>query len=241
MTKSMRQHQSAIRAILLSCALASCDKESEQPNTTTTLPNKSSIPSAQSLPKALNASDSIAKVAERSPSNFKFEKLILTVGTKIPLEMVNQIETEGQSVPALNDQIGKGWKTYALGLQGDGGLIIHMADGYLNVFGYAYKSPEAGGADSAETLFLTKFKLASESKAEVLNATFDTVSIPVKKYVHKTNTTIQAVSYTHGANRTLAFYDATKVDVSKLLPSPPDVVGKDTIEKVKAMLKNSGK
>lgn len=241
MIKTTHPRRFAISVILLSSILPSCKKEDEKAAAKPAQASRPSLPATPKLLGAENAGSSIAQVAERARSKFEFKTLIETVGTKIAPEMMKQIESEGQSLPELNEVMAKGGRVYALGVQHDGGLVIHIADGYQIAFGYSFPSPTPGSSDVAENDFLSEFRLSSEGKTEVLNEKFDAMHIVVKKYVSKSKVNIEAVAYTHGTNRTLAFYDSSKVDAKKLLPSPPSAVGKDTIDKVKAMLKNSGK
>lgn len=178
------------------------------------------------------------RIAERAPPELEFEILVQGLGTRLAPERMKQIEADGQIVPEARDLLCKGGQAYVMNIQGDGGPVIHVADGRQIAFGYAFHALSQAVSDETEKPYLKDFNFAGESKAEVLDENFDTVQMVVKKYASKNKDNIQALAYTHGTNRTLAFFDSSKIDASKLLPSPPSAVGKDTIDKVKAMLKS---
>lgn len=237
----MNSHRIAMVAVLLYCVLTSCKNEGDHHGSPSANGDQPKIPSTRPLENILDSDNSIARLEKNSHSVLKFESLISKVGAQIPPEMMKMIETDGQNLPEMNDTFFKGVKVYGFGINSDGGLIIHIADGELISFGYAFKAPPEGGENETENHFLSEFKLSGEDNVDVLNSNFEPVSMPVTKYAHKTKAVIQAVAYTHGVNRALAFFDSSKVNASKFLPSIPDAATMDAINKTKDLLKNKGK
>lgn len=238
MTKPIISLQLVICAISFSFALNACRKKNDQSEPSPKAPNQVNVPSSNPTGKSAPIEGGLTLLTDRLPLNFQFKNIVQELGYKLTLERIKEIEFEGQNIPEAGDVLCKGGQAYAINIQSDGGLVIHIADAHLIAFGYAFHKPSQVVLDEAEEALLKEFNLSNESDTEVLNENFDTVHILVKKYVSKNRKNLQAVAYTHGANRTLTFFDSTKVDTSRLLPSSPNTVGKDTLDRVKTMLKN---
>lgn len=233
--------QFSIIIILSFFALSACEKKEEQRRSAPNGMTDRTLPIENRLPEAVNNITPLGLSQDRLNDDFKHANLLGLLGEKISPKMMKQIETEGQSLPEFNDMIGKGWKGYVVGLQSDGGISLQIAEGYLVVFGYSYRSSKSETSDGDDDSYLNEFKFSSENTVKVLDENFNETPMLVKIYKSNKNSTVHAVSYARGMRRTLAFYDSSKVEASKLLPSVPDAAGMEAIKKAKELLRNKVK
>jgi hypothetical protein len=234
--------QFSIIILLSFFSLSACEKKEEQRASAPNGMTDKTLPIENQSSEAVNSIAPLGLSQDSLNDYFKHANLLELLGKKISSKMMKQIETEGQSLPEFNDLISKGWKGYVVGLQSNGGISLQIVDGYLAVFGYSYRGPKSensGGGD--DDYYLNEFKFLSENTVKVLDENFNETPMMVKIYKFNENNTIQAVSYGRGVRRTLAFYDSSKVEVSKLLPSVPDAVGMEAIKKAKELLHNKVK
>lgn len=235
-------HRQFLIIILLSFfALSACKKKEEQRASAPSGMTNKTLPIENRAPETVNSITPFELSQDHLNDDFKHANLLGLLGEKISPKMIKQIETEGQSLPEFNDMIGKGWKGYVVGLKSDGGISLQIAEGYLVVFGYSYpgfKSETSGGDENS---YLNEFKFSSENTIKVLDENFNEIPMVVKIYKSNKNSNVHAVSYARGVRRTLAFYDSSKVEISKLLPSVPDAAGMEAIKKAKELLRKKVK
>lgn len=234
-------HNKFATIIILSCGmLSACEKKEEQHRSTPKPIPQTDLPIEKPLPETADSITTLRQIEDRLNADFKHGNLLGLLGKKISPEMLKQIETEGQSLPEFNDMIGKGWKTFVV-LQGSGGITFHIAEGYLVVFGYSYRGSTSGNSGGDDDYHLNDFKFSSESTTKVSDENFNETPMMVKIYKSNKDSTVHAVSYARGMRRTLAFYDSSKVEASKLLPSVPDAAGMEALNKAKELLRNKAK
>lgn len=232
-------HKTFATIVILSfCLLSACEKKVEQRSSTAKAEPDTTIPIEKRLLEAVNTITPSSLSEDSLNDDFKHGNLLGLLGKKISPETMKQIETEGQSFPEFNDMIGKGWKGYVVGLQSNGGISLQIAEGYLVVFGYSYRGSKSEAAGGDENYYLSEFKFSSEYSVKVLDEKFNETPMMVKIYKSNKNSTVHAVSYARGMRRTLAFYDSSKVEASKLLPSVPNAAGMEAINKARELLQN---
>jgi hypothetical protein len=220
--------------------LVSCDKKEQS---TPPLVHEKVHPAAdgkrlEPITTEVSTKHGVALLTERLPAHFEFKVLLDSVGQDLQQVALNRIETEGQNLPEFKDVLCKGGIAYTVGLQNEGGLLVFISDKCQVAFGYAYHSPPSNSNPEESHLF-NEFELKSETMAKALNSSFDEVTFPVRWYEHKKKKNLQAIDFTHNANRSVVFFDASKADTSKLLPASPEQVGSDTIKQMKELLEQA--
>jgi hypothetical protein len=122
----------------------------------------------------------------------------------------------------------------AIDLHGQVKAVVYVKDNYLVALGYLLALPVTPEDAALEAKLLKEYKLMKTEAHEALGSEFETVKIAVQKYENQIRRGICAVGYDQGHSRTVAFYDSTAVDFEKMLPSAPEMIGKENIDKMKS-------
>jgi len=211
---------------------ASCKKQESAP-----APVASPIESVKTFdhlrsgntPPALKA-DPAYDLAE----SFKYETLRGLLGRSIPRDVLNKINTEGRFIAELKDTPIKGARPIAIGLADQVQMMIYLKDDALVAIGYLLPAPVSADNQKLENDLLSGYTLHGEDLREALGTSFNTVEFSVRKYIHADTVNLHAAAYTHGNSRTLALYDSNAVAYETMLPSSPEVIGKEKIDKMKS-------
>lgn len=222
-------------AFICFLGLGACGQKEHRPGSQSeTTPDSA----RNSVPESTRNSSPLERSEVDSSDYFDHDNLLISLGKEIPPEMMKQIEKKSQSLTEFDGVIGKGSKGYVVGLRNDGGVSLQIHEGRLAVFGYSYRGSVTESSVADDDSRLNGFKPLNEISTMVLDDELKEKPMVARIYESGTNGVIHAVAYGRGVRRTLAFYDSTKVEVSKLLPSIPDKTGMEALKKGKDLLRN---
>ncbi len=190
------------------------------PNRKPVEPPKPAVGESQSAPK---------------PDGFSGIELLPKLGAPLSASLMESLQKTWNYPELHKTALEPGGKVYVIGVNSGGGLVLHLdQDNALLAFGFT-SNPDVTTSDEEQRL-LSEFMLLGQPTVTVLDDKFEPAKMQIQTYQSKASPKAHALLYSKGRSRTLVFFDSTRVEMKRLLPTSPDTMDPAILKQLRSLV-----